>query len=147
MQVSIEMILKARGHLQNFNTPNGNGVFEFHLRIENPPYMPLVIERHGAQVMISHYFMQNGDVMSDPEIVFSLPFWEATEITQSPLGIWRQKYPVIDGKRMISRTFTAEVMPLANLWATNLRDQGFVHGGIATSLTHPTASTISKKVA
>lgn len=137
MQVSIEAILKARGQLRNFNTPNKNGAYEFHLRIDNKPYLPLVIERHGPTVAVKHAYTHNGDAMSDPEIVFKLPAWEAVEITQSPLSVWREKYPFRNGKQKIDTTFAAQVTPLANAWAKELRTQGFVNSGIATSLTHP----------
>src|SRR5688572_24152322 len=94
MQVSIELILKHHGQLANFNARNEDGQHEFHLKIINDPWMPLVIERHGPRVMISHFFLQNGDVMSDPELVFMLPDWEIVELTQHPIGLYRAKYSI-----------------------------------------------------
>ncbi len=51
-----------------------------HLKILNDPFMPLVIERlagnlpfglHTASLYsLSHYFVQNGDLMADPEMCF-----------------------------------------------------------------------------
>ena len=51
----------------------------FHIKIENPPYMALVIEDiqelgpHGFPVIsVAHYGEQNGDLMRDPEMCFEL---------------------------------------------------------------------------
>ena len=42
---------------------------DFHLRIENEPYMPLVIERHGnSELYFTHYAEQNGDMFIDSEM-------------------------------------------------------------------------------
>lgn len=136
MQVSVEAILAARGQLENFNTPNKNGAFEFHLRIDNKPYLPLVIERHGPIVAICHYSMKNGDAIKDPEIVFNLPTWEAAEITQDPMHLWRAKRFFRDGKPMVDARFEGDVMPLVNAWAKEMRAQGFASSGSASSLTH-----------
>ncbi len=50
-----------------------------YLRIENPPYMALVIEAMpelgplGAPaISVAHYGEQNGDLMRDPEMCFEL---------------------------------------------------------------------------
>ncbi len=50
-----------------------------HLRIENPPYMALVLEATddsgpcGLPVLsVCHYGEQNGDVMRDPEMLFEI---------------------------------------------------------------------------
>jgi len=32
------------------------------------PTSRLVIERHGETIIVGHYFEQNGDLMSDPEV-------------------------------------------------------------------------------
>ena len=48
----------------------------FHLKIENEPYLPLVIEAHGAggdrQLYLTHYREQNGDLIHDGEMVFGI---------------------------------------------------------------------------
>jgi hypothetical protein len=52
-----------------------------HLRIENPPYMALVIEATDESgpcglpaLSVCHYGEQNGDAMRDPEMCFELGF-------------------------------------------------------------------------
>jgi hypothetical protein len=48
----------------------------FHIRIDNPPFMPLVLEGIGAgprglpAISVAHYGLQNGDAMRDPKICF-----------------------------------------------------------------------------
>ena len=48
----------------------------FHLKIENEPYLPLVIEAHGVggdrQLYLTHYREQNGDLIHDGEMVFGI---------------------------------------------------------------------------
>jgi hypothetical protein len=52
----------------------------FHIRIDNPPFMPLVIEGVGTgprglpAISVAHYGLQNGDAMRDPEICFEAEF-------------------------------------------------------------------------
>lgn len=49
---------------------------DFHLRIENEPWMPLVVEAHDIgdhkNVYLTHYREQNGDLIHDGEMVFKL---------------------------------------------------------------------------
>jgi hypothetical protein len=51
---------------------------QFHIKIENPPYMPLTIEGIGTgprklpAVSVTHYGEQNGDLMRDPEMCFEM---------------------------------------------------------------------------
>ena len=43
---------------------------EFHLRIENEPFIPLVVERQGDELYLTHYLTQDGDMFIDSEMVF-----------------------------------------------------------------------------
>ncbi len=45
---------------------------DFHLKIENEPWIPLVIERHGDDLFLTHYLSQNGDTFIDAEMVFRI---------------------------------------------------------------------------
>ncbi|MEM6517723.1 MAG: strawberry notch C-terminal domain-containing protein [Cyanobacteria bacterium P01_C01_bin.70] len=45
---------------------------EFHMRIENEPYIPLVVERQGDELYLTHYLTQNGDMFIDAEMVFTV---------------------------------------------------------------------------
>src|SRR5690348_3794763 len=97
MQRVVVDILQMHGLTEAFHTAP-----EFHLRLENQPYMPLVIERHGDEVAIMHYFIQNDDLMRDPELTFRLPDWSPTSITQDPVGTYRGVFQFVNGRRLMN---------------------------------------------
>jgi hypothetical protein len=110
-----------------------------YLKIDNPPYMALVIEAtpepgpvNAPALSVAHYGEQNGDLMRDPEMCFELT---------NPLGMgwmmtpfyWRNDYA---GVEQYSRSCDAnnyifysdlfhEHEQFARLWDKNLRAQGF----------------------
>ena len=66
-------------HVQEIIEKHGGlaAVQRNYLRIENPPFMRLVIEVVGpmfpnasCEVSVAHYSEQNGDAMRDPELTF-----------------------------------------------------------------------------
>jgi hypothetical protein len=64
------------------NPKKGWGLeIDLYLRIENPPFMPLVIEAVDESgpcglpaLSVAHYGEQNGDLMRDPEMCFELGY-------------------------------------------------------------------------
>jgi hypothetical protein len=133
MKNVIEAILKRHGLLEAFNTSP-----DFHLKIDNSPWMPLVIERHGDEISIAHYGELNGDLIRDPELTFSFSAdWTPTSITQDPVGRYAEVFPIVDGQQMVRPKLLRELKSFANLWARNLKEQGFINDDVvATSLTH-----------
>jgi hypothetical protein len=113
---------------------------DLYLRIENPPYMALVIEATPEPgplgvpaISVAHYSEQNGDLMHDPEMCFEL---------SNPLGMgwilssfyFRNDYM---GVEQYSRTregdnyvfvpsLLREHEGFARTWDKNLRAQGFL---------------------
>jgi hypothetical protein len=113
---------------------------DLYLRIENPPYMALVIEATPEPgplgvpaISVTHYGEQNGDLMRDPEMCFEL---------SNPLGMgwiltsfyFRNDYM---GVEQYSRTregdnyvFVPDLLreheSFARTWDKNLRAQGFL---------------------
>lgn len=63
MKHVIEKILQRHGLLEVFKASQ-----DFHLKVENSPWMPLVIERHGDEISVAHYGEMNGDSIRDPEL-------------------------------------------------------------------------------
>src|ERR1700689_5875436 len=70
MKTIVAIIQKAGGWHHGLN-----------LKIENPPYMELVIEATDESgpcglpsISVAHYGEQNGDAMRDPEMCFELGF-------------------------------------------------------------------------
>ena len=114
IQVSIEMILKHHKLLDEFNKEK----IGFYVKFKNPPYQPLTIEQiYQGHVSISHTYIQNGDVMRDPEIVLNKDNWYGFEITQDPLGRFQS---IPEGK------YSKGIERLLRTWAMNLRYQGWV---------------------
>src|SRR5665213_1874744 len=65
MKSAITKILTLHSQLEVFE-----GGDEFHLRLEKENFLPLVIERHGHQVTVTHYQSVNGDLVADPDMEF-----------------------------------------------------------------------------
>lgn len=125
MQTAIENILEAHNLLADYQASP-----EFYVKFTQPSFDPLVIERHGEQVVVGHYFIQNGDVMADPEIVFDYATWTPLELTQHPMGVYRSKFHYRDGVQYVDTRFDAAVRPLVQLWANNLVHQGWTSADI-----------------
>lgn len=120
MQVAIEEILEAHNLLEEFNRHENS----FHVKFEMGGYQPLVIERHGDTVSVTHYFIQMGDVMYDPDMTFSLKAgWMPMEYTLSSLGVYHRVAEYRDGKLYTSRKGVADLKSFARTWAKNLREQ------------------------
>ena len=80
--------------------------------IKSEGFEDLHIERIGDQLSMMHTFLQNGDVMRDPDVVFDIIDGQfvASTFEQSPFPI-----------RNINPSD-----PFLNTWARNIRGQGFL---------------------
>jgi hypothetical protein len=133
MQTAILDILRRHSLDKAFNTAT-----EFHLRIENPPFMPLVIERQGNVISVAHYGELNGDAIRDPELTFTWPTFEPLSITQDPVGRYAEIHTMVGDRPAIHMALLRELRMFANLWARNLMAQGFGQASVTvSSLTHP----------
>jgi hypothetical protein len=133
MQQAVLDILRRYDLDKAFNT-----AAELHIRVENPPYMPLVIERQGGIVSVAHYSELNGDLIRDPECTFRWPDWVPTSITQDPVGRYEEVFSEGDGQMRVRVGLLRDLKLFANMWARNLMAQGFGNPGLAvSSLTHP----------
>jgi hypothetical protein len=113
---------------------------DLYLRIENPPYMPLVIEAVPGcgplgypAISVAHYGELNGDPMRDPEMCF-----EVSKVPLSPVELvpyyWRNDYVGIeqfsrrhDGADYIFvPELFAEHKQFARRWDSTLRLQRFL---------------------
>jgi Toprim-like/Protein of unknown function (DUF3991) len=83
---------------------------DFHLKIENEPWTPLVVERHGNDLFLTHYLSQNGDTFIDSEMVFKiqadgqLQFQETA--VQDPFRGGEQRSP----DRLFARLFSGNIL-------------------------------------
>ncbi len=106
-----------------------------HLHIDNPPYMPLVMEAVDESgpcglpaLSVAHYGEQNGDAMRDPEMLFEVSRWGELH----PF-YWRNDYAGIEQwSRFIKDdhySFHSQLHEqheaFAKTWDRNLRAQGF----------------------
>jgi phosphoribosylformylglycinamidine (FGAM) synthase PurS component len=85
--------------------------------VEVPGYMDLTIERVADNhISVSHNYLQNGDVMRDPEIVFEIEntHWKPIEYVQDPM-IAQYDPDGLD-----------QVESFASQWGDNLKQQGFI---------------------
>jgi hypothetical protein len=128
--------VKTVAAILELGTPLAAG---FHIKIENPPYMALVIEDiqelgpHGFPVIsVAHYGEQNGDLMRDPEMLFEISkHGDQTVLTPH---YWRNDYAGVeqysatigDGRLTENQKLQREHLSFARLWDDNLRAQGFL---------------------
>jgi hypothetical protein len=108
-----------------------------YLRIENVPYMALVIEATDESgpcglpaISVCHYGEQNGDLMRDPEMCFELGLAGGAHL--NPYS-WRNDYVGIeqssrfirDGQYAFHTQLYNQHERFAKQWDNNLRLQGF----------------------
>jgi hypothetical protein len=93
----------------------------FHLRIENEPYIPLVVECHGEDLYLTHYRQQGGDTFIDTEMVLKL---------REDGKLQFQETAVIDPFR--GGEHRAPDRAFAQMFSRNLLDQGFAEAATLT---------------
>ena len=110
-------------------------------RITSESYMPLSIEDIGhspdefRQIAISHYGIQNGDLMRDPEVVFALQeinnytIAEPISFRNDYAGFYQEAYIYNgQGKRThIKPTLKKDLISFSLTWFRNLKHQGFLN--------------------
>jgi hypothetical protein len=110
---------------------------DLYLKIDNPPYMELVIEAMDESgplglpaLSVAHYGLHNGDTMRDQEICFELGLAGGAHL--DPF-FWRNDYVAIEQwSRNVMRGHYVHLTRLheqhqrfAQTWDNNLRLQGF----------------------
>jgi hypothetical protein len=113
---------------------------DLHLRIENPPYLPLVIEALPGlgplgypAVSVAHYGDLNGDPMRDPEMCFELSKLPLAALELVPY-YWRNDYVGIEqysrrldgGNYVFVRELYVEHKQFAWRWDSTLRVQRYL---------------------
>ena len=104
------------------------------MRVEAAGFMPLHIERigvgprGGVLVSVAHYYVQNGDLMADPDLTVEVVDgeWSPVAYRQDGLGVY-QEAVYLDGDRVTVRPgLVNDLKQFMQAWDRNLRDQGFV---------------------
>lgn len=122
-----------------------------YLKIENELFMPLSIEKiqgdvetglgKGTLNSLSQNYIQNGDLMCDPEMTFiiiienrkydingsELPIIIPATYRQDNLGIYQKSITLYNetAKRYHPK-LQEEHTEFANIWLSNIKDQGFI---------------------
>ncbi len=109
-----------------------------YLKIENPPFMALVIESTDESgpcgfpaISVAHYGEQNGDLMRDPEMCFELGFAVGAHLTpfyfrNDYLGIEQFSRTTEGDNYVFDRDLYDQHEKFAALWDKNLSRQGFI---------------------
>ena len=110
-----------------------------YLHIENPPYMALVIEATPEPgplglpgLSVTHYGIQNGYAMRDPEMCFELSKLMWSQLNLDPY-YWRNDYvgveqfsrAIVDGRYVAHPVLHRQHERFAAEWDRNLSLQGF----------------------
>lgn len=126
MKTVLELIKRAGGWHQGL-----------YLKIDNPPYMELVIEAMAESgpcglpaISVAHYGEQNGDPKRDPEMCFELglaggPHLTAFYYRDDYAGIEQWSRFIRDGNYCYHPQLHAQHESFAKTWDKNLREQGF----------------------
>ncbi|HLI77428.1 MAG TPA: hypothetical protein VKV02_10825 [Acidobacteriaceae bacterium] len=107
-----------------------------HLRIENPPYMALVIEATDESgpcglpaLSLCHYGEQNGDAMRDPEMCFELepdgelsPYYYRNDY----VGVEQWSRYIQDGSHLTHRALFIQHVSFAKVWDRDILSQGYL---------------------
>jgi hypothetical protein len=116
------------------------------VRILNPPYMPLVVERLPYEregrgtIALSHTGEQNGDLMRDPEVVFwmrragSCVTAEPVSFRNDYTGTMQEVYFAEEGKNYVRPKLRDDLRSFCRTWFRNLREQGFFSDGLTREI-------------
>ena len=108
-----------------------------YLKIENPPYMALVIEATDESgpcglpaISVCHYGEQNGDLMRDPEMCFELgladgPHLNAFYYRNDYVGVEQWSRTIVRDHYVYLASLHQQHERFAKVWDNNLRLQGF----------------------
>jgi hypothetical protein len=110
-----------------------------YFKIENPPYMALVIEATPEPgplelpaISVAHYGEMNGDLMRDPEMCFELRKGSGGSLALDPY-YWRNDYmcseqwsrDLVNGQYVVLLDLHKLHELFAAVWDGNLKSQGF----------------------
>jgi hypothetical protein len=107
------------------------------LKIEVEGNMPLHVEiigrgpRGATLLSIMHTYVQNGDVMRDPDVEVEVvpgsdEEWLPVSFRQDGLGIFQQAVSTEGGVVLFHHGLVADLKRFLKMWDRNIREQGFV---------------------
>lgn len=135
-------------------------VAHFSLRIENEPWMPLVVESWPAsdpllgerrRVLVAHYFTEGNRTFADPEL-------EMTDggfpVRLKQWGLGQMEYRILwrderSHQVLINTAAKRDIAELLGIWAKNIKEQGFITAAsriVATGSANPAGGQRSLQV-
>lgn len=128
----VHEVVRAANLFQEFETKE-----RFSLRVENEPWMPLVIESwptpdalqgERRRVQVGHYFTEGGQTFADPELEMTdvgfpvrLKQWGLGQMEFSIL--WRDER---SQQVLVNVAVKRDIAELLSIWANNIKEQGFI---------------------
>lgn len=121
-------------HHKNYNRMKRLGFFNVneYVKLEQKGYLPLTIEQlGGSRMAMNHHFIQNGDVMMDPDMTLEvnhiLGTIEVLDCTQHPVGMFTQVYRFDENgkKTHVNVRAKKELNSFLFTWLRNIENQGF----------------------
>ncbi len=131
-------------HIQEMIEAHGGlaAVQQNYLRIENPPFMRLVVEVIGqpfpdgtCEVSVAHYGEQNGDAMRDPECTFLVTpnaegewRWQPLTFLNDYVGVYQvaAEYDEFGKVKTRDAKLVRELSEFATQWDCNIKHQRFI---------------------
>ena len=80
----------------------------------------------GPLVSIAHYFVQEGDMMRDPDVVFLIGADQHVypiSFRQDGLGVYLESATIEDGQWRVRTKMQADLCSFCNLWMRNIEQQ------------------------
>jgi hypothetical protein len=111
------------------------------IRIEVEGFMPLCIEyvgegpRGGILVSIAHYYLQNGDLMADPDLSVEVQpsgEWLPVAYQQDGLGIYQEAVYLERDKVIERQRLVNDLLVFMQMWDENIKEQGYVEAARRT---------------
>ena len=109
---------------------------DFYLKVENQPFTPLTIERHGKELYLTHYLTDNyGDLFMDAEMVFNVSAQGQLTLTQTA-----SQNPLTGGEYRTNgdRSF-------GQIFSRNLIEQGFGKAALSAFQTKQQSALAQKQ--
>jgi hypothetical protein len=99
-----------------------------YIKLQAPGFMDLVIEKiWDNRISLSHYYEQNGDLMSDPDMELIVDHdretLNAATFQQDNMGIYQSAY---DGDTLTDEYLAKELNGFLNQWLENIQIQGHI---------------------
>ena len=114
---------------------DGKPKFDEYLKLKSGSFMDLNIdflyEEDGRYtIAMAHNYIQNGDVMADPDMEISvipeMKMAEALSYRMDGLGINQHVYQFDEnGNKLVSKRLKGELNRFLNMWLNNIKKQGF----------------------